>query len=143
MRIIVDGDACPVKEIIVEIAKNNNIPVIMYFDDSHIYEDGYSEVYIVDQGRDSVDLVLTKEVTKNDLVITQDYGLASLILSKQALCINQNGLIYSKDNIDRLLFERFISSKNRKAGIKGINPKKRTKLNDDSFRNTLERLVKQ
>ena len=36
MDILVDADACPVKEIIVRLAKKKNIPVTMLIDTSHV-----------------------------------------------------------------------------------------------------------
>ena len=62
MKIIVDADACPVKEEILSVAKKNQIEVIMYFDTSHVYEDGYSQVFIVDKGADSVDFALMNKI---------------------------------------------------------------------------------
>ena len=35
MDILVDADACPVKEIIVRLAKKENLPVTMLIDTSH------------------------------------------------------------------------------------------------------------
>ena len=58
MQILVDADACPVKEIIVRLAKERNIPVTMLIDTSHQLNDGYSEVIIVDKLADSVDFAL-------------------------------------------------------------------------------------
>jgi uncharacterized protein len=136
MKILVDADACPVKDIIVSIAKKNSIKVIMFFDTSHIYSDNYSEVIIVDKGPDSVDFALANKITNDDIVVSQDYGVATMALSKNAVAINQNGLIYDKDNIDKLLFERFLSQKARRSGGRGINPKKRTKENDAIFEKT-------
>lgn len=142
MKILVDADACPVKEIIVKIATDFNLPVIMFFDSSHIYDDGYSDVIIVEKGSDSVDFALVNKVSKGDIVVTQDYGLATMALSKGAISINQNGLIYNQDNIDRLLFERYLSQKIRRAGGKAINPKKRTSINNDKFEEVFYDLCK-
>jgi len=41
---------------------------------------------------------------------------AALVLGKGARAINQNGLIYTNDNIDKLLFERFLGQKVRRGG---------------------------
>lgn len=141
MRILVDADACPVKEIILEEAKKRNIEVYMYFDTSHEYNDDYSTIFIVDKSSDSVDINILNNLNESDLVVTQDYGLASLVLSKNAYVLNQNGLIYTKENIDKLLFERFLGKKNRKAHIKTKNMKKRTKELDVKFRESLIYLI--
>ena len=44
MKILVDADACPVKEIIEKVAKQKNIEVVMYIDSSHILSSDYSKI---------------------------------------------------------------------------------------------------
>jgi len=145
MKILVDADACPVKNIIVRIAKEHNIPVVMLIDTSHVVNDGYSEVITVDKSRDSVDIALANKVSKSDIVVTQDYGVAAMALPKGANAINQNGLIYSNENIDKLLFERHMGQKIRQSGGRTSGPRKRTKEDDEkfekAFRCLIERLV--
>ena len=80
MKILVDADACPVKEIIVRQAKKRRIPVVMLLDTSHILNDGYSKVITVDKGRDSVDIRLANLLEAGDIVVTQDFGVAALAL---------------------------------------------------------------
>lgn len=141
MKILVDADACPVKSIIVKIAKYYSLGVIMFFDTSHVYEDDYSKVLIIDKGRDSVDFALINYLKSSDIVITQDYGVASLALSKKAYVLNQNGLIYTNENIDTLLYNRYLSQKIRRSGGKTKGPKKRSRLNDISFEKNLVKLI--
>lgn len=140
MRILVDADACPVKEIIVKLAKKNKLEVHMFFDNSHMYNDGYSTVYILDKGADSVDYALINKSLKGDIVVTQDYGVATMALSKNAYPINQNGLIYNDDNIMSLLTQRATNQKLRKhKKMKG--PKKRTVEMDRKFEESLQILI--
>ena len=85
------------------------------------------------KGADSVDFTLVNLISKGDVVITQDYGLAALVLGKGGKALNQNGLIYSDTNIENLLFTRFIGKKERMAGNRTKGPKKRTAQNDADF----------
>jgi len=133
MQILVDADACPVKEIIVRLAKQRDIPVTMLIDTSHELNDGYSKIVTVDKQADSVDFALMGLLTKNDIVVTQDYGLAAMVLGKGARAVNQNGLVYSNDNIDRLLMDRYIGQKIRRGGGRTKGPAKRTKEDNDRF----------
>jgi len=142
MKILVDADACPVRDIIVKIAKEFHIPVIMYTDTCHTIEDDYSKKIIVDKGADSVDIALINNTEQNDIIISQDYGVAAMALSKKAYALNQNGLIYTKDNIDKLLFERHISQKIRRSGKKTPNPRKRVKADNKNFEQALKKLIK-
>lgn len=141
MKILVDADSCPVKDIIVKTAKKYNLEVIMFFDTSHIYEDDYSKVLTVDKGRDSADFALINFLKKGDIVVTGDYGVASLALTKIASALNQNGLIYTNMNIDTLLYNRYIGSKIRSAGGKTKGPKKRNSKDDKSFEESLMKLI--
>ena len=70
-RILVDADACPVKQIIVREAKWRQIPVVMVCDTSHELNDGYSTVIVVDKARDSADLRLANLMRPGD----RDTGL--------------------------------------------------------------------
>lgn len=135
-----DADACPVKEIIVKHAKLNKLECHMFFDNSHFYEDGYSHVYILDKGADSVDYALISKAISGDVVVTQDYGVATMALSKKAFPINQNGLVYNDDNILSLLSRRAMNQKIRRhKNLKG--PKKRTKEDDIHFEQNLIKLI--
>ena len=127
MKILVDADACPVKEIIVRQAKKRGIPVVMLLDTSHILNDGYSKVITVDKGRDSVDIRLANLLEAGDIVVTQDFGVAALALGKRAKAMNQNGMVYDDRNMDQLLFERHLGQKIRRAGGRTAGAKKRTR----------------
>lgn len=141
MQILVDADACPVKEIIVRQAKILNIPVTMLIDTSHELNDGYSTVITVDKARDGVDIKLINIVKPCDIVVTQDFGVAAMALGKGAKAINQNGMLYTSGNIDKLLFERFLGQKVRRAGGRTGNVKKRTKADDKSFEAVFVKLL--
>ena len=141
MRILVDADTCPVKQIIVRIAKQKQIPVVMLIDTSHVINDGYSTVITVDKEADSVDFTLIGLLTKEDLVVTQDFGVAAMILGKGAKAINQNGMVYTNENMDRLLMERHVSGKIRRSGGKTKGPAKRTKEDDTRFEEAFKRLL--
>ena len=137
---MVDADACPVKKEILELAKEYSIEVMMFFDNAHVYEDGYSKVFILDKGADSVDYFLINKVLEGDIIVTQDYGVATMTLSKKAYPINQNGLIFTDDNILSLLNQRAFNKKIRRhKNLKG--PKKRTKQDSINFSANLRKLI--
>ncbi len=141
MKILVDADACPVKKMIIEIARINNLEVIMAFDSAHIYEDDYSTVYILDKGADSVDYFLISLTQKNDIIVTGDYGLAAMAIAKGSKAITPNGLIFTEDNINSLLNSRYKSAKLRRSGIRVKGPSKRLTKNDTDFTNKLTELI--
>jgi len=141
MRILVDADACPVKEIIVRLAKERGIPVIMLIDTSHQLYDGYSEIITVDKHADSVDFALMCLLAADDVVVTQDYGLAAMVLGKGARAVNQNGLVYTNGNIDKLLMERHIGQKVRRSGGRTKGPAKRTKDDNERFETVFVEII--
>ena len=141
MKILVDADACPVKEIIVRLAKERNIPVTMLIDTSHQLNDGYSTVITVDKQADSVDFALMGLLAREDIVVTQDFGLAAMVLGKGARAVNQNGLIYTNENIDKLLMERHIGAKVRRGGGRTRGPAKRTKEDNERFEAAFAKLL--
>jgi len=141
MQILVDADACPVKQIIVRLAKQKNIPVIMLIDTSHELNDGYSTVVTVDKQADSVDYALMGLLTSEDIVVTQDFGLAAMVIGKGAKAVNQNGLIFTDANMDKLLMERHIGQKIRRGGGRTKGPSKRSKDDDARFEAAFEGLL--
>lgn len=141
LQILVDADACPVKDIIIKVAEEKNIPVVMFMDTSHTWRHDDVKVITVDKARDGVDIALINTARKNDIVVTQDYGVAALALGKGAVALNQNGLIFNSGNMDKLLFERHLGQKVRRAGGRTKNPGKRTKIDDEKFERALRQLI--
>lgn len=142
MQIVVDGDACPAKEIIKLIAKKNNIDVHIFVDSSHYFTDDFFTIHVVSKGKDAVDMAIINFMEKDDLVITQDYGLATMALTKTKNVVNPLGFLYTTKNIDELLFKRHIGQKARRSGHSSAKNKKRTPENDQSFQNLLLHIIK-
>lgn len=141
MQILVDADACPVKQIIVRLARQQRISVTMIMDTSHELDDGYSRVITVDKAADSVDYALMGLLTREDVVVTQDFGLAAMVIGKGARAINQNGLVFTDENMDGLLMERHIGQKIRRGGGRTKGPSKRTKEDDERFETAFKKLI--
>lgn len=137
MKILIDGDGCPVIDLTIKIAKKFNIDVIIMCDTSHVFNKEGVKTMVFSKGADSVDFALINTVQKEDIVITQDYGLAAMAINKASYVINQNGLIYTDDNIDTLLYSRHISKKIRKSGGRVKGPKKRSNEDNINFEKTL------
>ncbi|MDZ7542527.1 hypothetical protein GNF83_15205, partial [Clostridium perfringens] len=116
MRIIVDGDACPGISIIKSIAQKYKLELIVFCDIHHFISLDYGEVKVVDSGFQSVDMYVVNTCKSNDVVISQDYGVAAICLGKKAHILNPKGYLYTEENIDRMLEERHISQKIRRAG---------------------------
>ena len=134
MNILIDADGCPVVDLTLQIAKQFGIPVIILCDTSHQIER---------KGADSVDFALVNRVKPGDLVVTQDYGLASMCLARCARVLNQNGLEYTADNMDALMLRRYENKKLLRAGKHPKGSAKRTKEQDMKFAEVLRKILKQ
>ncbi len=143
MRIYVDADACPVISIVEQVAEKNNIAVTLLCDTNHVLDSDYSEVKVIGAGADAVDFALVNLCRRNDIVVTQDYGVAAMALGKGAYAIHQSGKWYTDENIDQMLMERHLGNKTRRASGKNYlkGPKKRTEEDDVRFQKSFERLI--
>lgn len=143
MKIIVDADACSGRDIIEKAAKENNIEVFMFCDINHAITSDYSVVKIMDSGFQSVDMKIANEASKGDIIVTQDYGVAAMVLGKGCKAINPRGHIYNNENIDRLLFERHLSAKARRSGQRTTNHKKISGEDNERLYRNLLRLIRE
>jgi uncharacterized protein YaiI (UPF0178 family) len=104
------------------------------------FNDGVQHI-IVDNIPQAADMAIINRVQKGDIVVTQDYGLAALILDKGGYALHHTGKIYSGDNIEHLLFKRHLAGKIRRSGGRTQGPKAFTKQDKENFRNALQNLV--
>ena len=126
MKVLVDADACPVTDIVVEEARRRNVPVVLYTDTNHVLRSDYAEVKTIGAGADAVDFALVNGTSAGDIVVTQDYGL-----------------VYSEANIEDLLTRRAITKDARRKGshVKLRGAKKRTTADDEAFRSAFVSLL--
>lgn len=141
--ILVDADACPVVPRVEKIAEKHKIPCILFCDTNHVLSSNYSEIKVIGAGADAVDFAVINCCKAKDIVVTQDYGVAAMALSKSALVIHQSGREYTNENIDQLLMERHMAKEARRAKAKNHvkGPKKRSPEDDDRFEAEFEKLV--
>lgn len=141
MRILLDGDGCPVVDISIKIAKLYKLEVIIVKNYHHEIYDDYATIITVEPTPDSADFYIVNEVRKGDIIITQDYGLAAMALSRGAFCINQNGFIIDSENIDGLLNRRYLNQELRRKHKKYSKFKKRNTQADIIFEKNLKNLI--
>ncbi|MDF9867369.1 uncharacterized protein YaiI (UPF0178 family) [Bacilli bacterium PM5-3] len=141
IKILVDADACPTIDIIEKLSKNYHIETTYVTDTSHNITSDTNKVIIVDKGSDSADYKILSLCDSDTIVVTQDYALAGLCLTKNAYVLHTNAFIINKDNIDTLLTSRYLNQKARKAKEKTINPKKRKEETNLLFESILKDLI--
>ncbi|PKM76480.1 MAG: YaiI/YqxD family protein [Firmicutes bacterium HGW-Firmicutes-15] len=141
MKILVDADACPVKDIIEKVAKKYRLELVLVSNINHLIESAYGEVVVVDGASQAADMAIINRTLTGDIVITQDYGLASIALAKGGLALHPLGKQYTEDNIDGLLMQRYINNKVRKAGGRIHGPHKRIAADNSLFEERLTAII--
>lgn len=141
MRVFIDADGCPVTDITVRICKKAALPCILLCDTAHTFIRDGAETVVLDKGADSVDYAIVNMAAPGDLVVTQDYGLAAMCLSRGIRAIHQDGWEYTENNIDALLTFRHEARKHRAATGRFKGPKKRTSAQNTAFENALKQIL--
>ena len=143
MKVLVDADACPVTDIAVALCRQSDIPCILLCDTAHEMHREGAQTLVFDKGADSVDFALVNRVCAGDIVVTQDYGLASMCLARQARVLHQDGWEYTQYNIGSLMEQRHAAKKFRAAGGRTKGPSKRTASQNAAFENALRQVLQQ
>lgn len=141
MKVWIDGDACPDISDILDLCHHYQTPVCIVCDDSHEFQN-IEEVKVVSTGFQSADMYLLNHIENHDFVITGDYGVATIALAKQCTTLHPNGIFYTKDNMDQLLFQRHMYSKMRRQNKKTPHSKKRSSDVRLQFLNQIESVLK-
>lgn len=141
MRILVDADGCPVVDIVLRLCRRAAVACILLCDTAHEFHRPGVQTLVFDKGADSVDFALANRVLPGDLVVTGDYGLASMCLAKQAQVLHPDGWCYHQGNIDALLLARHEARKLRASGGRSKGPKKRSPAQDAAFEEALNQLL--
>ena len=121
MKLWIDGDACPVVDAVVRVGRARHLPVILVKNIHHHYDRSDLEIQTVSGGPDSVDFHILGRIQPGDVVITQDTGLAALVMSRKAFAIHPMGREFTDGNIDMLMDHRFTGQLLRRKH--GIYPK--------------------
>ncbi len=145
MKIIVDADACPVKKEIIEVAATYDLSVVLVMSIAHYSFDTlpkHVETVYVEKGADRADFKIVQLAQKGDVIVTQDYGLASLLLPKGCRVIHHKGYEYTDENIDRMLETRHFNAMQREAGLRTKGPSAFTEEDRREFKGYFEELLK-
>lgn len=142
--IIVDADSCPVKQDIIEVGEQFSCDIIMVASFDHELTSSASQhikTIQVDRSDQSADLYIANIIRANDILITQDFGLATIGLGKKAIVISNRGQRYTDRTIDFLLERRHAQAKKRRGGKHTKGP--RPFINEDRafFRHTLTKVL--
>ena len=143
MKILVDADACPksVLQICMNLGRKRDIPVWTVSSINHSIESDHHVMVGTDP--QETDLKVMNLTEAGDVVITQDWGLAAIVLGKGARCLGPAGREFLSDKMTFMLEEREVKAKFRRSGGRTRGPKKRTLEDDRRFEACLERILQQ
>lgn len=132
--ILVDADACPVKEEISSIGHTYQMDVYFVASYSHVVKNEIKGTWVyVDDEKESADLYILNHARKNDVVVTQDQGLASMLVSRNVYVLSPRGKQYEESEMDMMLHMRFLSAKERRKGNYSKGPKAFSQQNRENF----------
>ncbi|MFD2371974.1 DUF188 domain-containing protein [Brevibacillus sp. GCM10020057] len=140
-RVLIDADACPrqalaiVQELCGEYGWN-------YYTYASFHHQLVGPNHItVDAGPQAVDTRLANDARAGDIVVTQDIGLAALILGKKAFALSPHGMIFDPQRIEFHLEERNEKARFRRGGGRTKGPAARTRQDDLRFAEALRSLL--
>jgi hypothetical protein len=141
MKILVDADACPkpVLQICMRLGRKHNIPVWTVASFNHHIESDHH--FVVGDGFQEADVKIMNLTEAGDVVVTGDWGLAAMVLGKEAKCLNPTGREFRPEKIGFLLEEREVKAKIRRRGGRTKGPRKRTTADDERFEFRLEEIL--
>lgn len=161
-RIYIDADACPVIRETLACARAHGIPCIIAGnttqnlerslrpsdprepkDPGHPDSSFWADILEVSVGADSADFAIASAITPADVVVTQDIGLADIVLGRGARAIGVRGRIYNPLTIDSMMYIRHEEKKVRRAGGRTKGPSAFTDEDRDRFRHNLDKLVRE
>lgn len=77
----------------------------------------------VDTDKEAADLYIMNHARRDDIVVTQDIGLASILVNKGVVALSPRGKEFEEENMDTTLHLRFLSAKERRNGNYSKGPK--------------------
>ena len=123
MRILVDADACPVKEEIYRVAQRTELPVVLVSNSwMQVPTRAWIELVLVDDAPDAADDWIVEHAIARDIVITADIPLAARCLETGARVIGHKGRQFTEDSIGEALASRELQNHLREMGIQSGGP---------------------
>lgn len=142
-KIVVDADACPkgCLQILQREQNKHGYRIVTVASYNHVIDN--PDHIVVGNEKDAADYSVVNLVVAGDLVITQDWGLAALVLAKGGHVLAPNGRIYQEENMNFMLEERSLKANFRRSGGRTKGPAPRREQDDRKFQTALLRLLSQ
>ncbi len=142
IRVLVDADACPVKDEVVRVAHRHGLPTVFVSNSwMRLPESVLVERRIVAEGPDAADDWIAAEIGATDICITQDIPLADRCLKKGARAISPTGRPFTQNNIGMSLAVRDLKAHLRETGDMRGGPAAFSGADRSRFLQALEQAV--
>ena len=142
VQILVDADACPVKDEVLRVAARHALPVTFVAGSWMRIGDGERvRLEVVDRGFDAADDRIVELVTRGSIVVTADIPLASRCIARGAQVLGNTGRPFTEDNIGEALATRTLLADLRGAGEPTRGPAAFTARDRSRFLQELDRMV--
>jgi uncharacterized protein YaiI (UPF0178 family) len=143
--VFIDADACPVTREAIAIARANNAGVVLVANSTYNFE-RYTrrsgvEGVSVSVGADAADFAIIERLSPGDIVVTQDIGLAAMVLGREAKAIGVRGRIFHKATIDIEMEVRHAEKVHRRSGGRTGGPAPFDEDDRERFSDNLTRLL--
>lgn len=143
--IFIDADACPVTREVLQIARRRHVPVILVGNGTQSFDRYTSregvEAIQVSSGRDAADFAIIERLSPDDVVVTQDIGLAAMVLGRSARAIGVRGRVYTKATIDIEMEVRHAEQVHRRGGGRTKGPAPFEDDDRERFTDNLTRIL--
>jgi len=144
--LFVDADACPVTREAITVGRANGFRIMLVANTNQNFSryEGRAgvETLTVGTGPDAADFAIIGELSPGDIVVTQDIGLAAMVLGRGAGAISPRGRIFYLSTIDIEMEVRHAEKKVRRAGGRTGGPSKFGDEDREHFVDQLERLIR-
>lgn len=142
MRILVDADACPVKDEIYRVAGRYEIPVTVVSNQRMRVPDQEGiQLVVVDDGFDAADDWIVERAGSGDVVVSSDIPLAARCLEKGAQVLGPTGRDFTEENIGDALASRELQSHLRDMGTLTGGPAPFQKRDRSRFLHRLDEII--
>ena len=145
--LFIDADACPVTREAITAARALGVPVVLVANgtqnmDRYTKRSGVEAIQ-VSSGADAADFAVIERLQPGDVVVTQDIGLAAMVLGRGAAAVGPRGHVFHMATIDAEMHIRHEEKKLRRAGGRHGGPRPFTDEDREHFSEVVERLLRQ
>lgn len=143
-RILVDADACPVKEEVFRVARRLAVPVVVVANARlRVPPDPGIELVVVSSGQlDDVDDWIAERAVPGDVVVSADIRLAARCLAAGAQVLGPDGRPFTEEGIGSALATRELLADLRELGQLSGGPRPFARADRSRFLHALDEALR-